>query len=290
MTWNRQLYLLQPGDSDTPLGDRLTALGFSPHAPARTIIKQPNDLEGLFRYPGTSDTLLLKKMMRNFWEYGRSNWSWTASSKGAALNGGLVKGDVNWGACGVFNDNFAYVATEVLGISGITKGNKGPVGTTWFKGSFVTMPCEVIDSKWRGNVMSHNYSYNALQMFKFTDHYFCNYNGLIFDATSNTTHENTSTMVAFELDTLPPDEVAKYNAELGQAYLVKNVSEHFVARPDLDLRQGRWVLAALGFDRLNVGGANRAFNKYILTKQSSMGRSEIENFSLVSGRTSNLGY
>ena len=288
MTWNtRADYLRQAGGSATPLADKLTALGFSQTAPARTIIKTPNDLTPRFRDGTVGNDALLKELMANYYAYGRAHWSWSASSTGGAADGGLVKGTVNFGACGVFNDSFAYLATRVLGIEGLKKGNAAEnVGKTWYKGNFVTMPTDVIDSHWKGAVMSHNYSFSALKMFKFTDHYFCNYNGVIFDATGNATHTSTRTMVAFDLEAISKAEAADYNGYGGQAFEVKNVSEHFVAKPDLNLNVGRWILVNLGSDTLIEGSSNRAFNKFLLTTQSKVGMSEIENFQLHSGRTS----
>jgi hypothetical protein len=64
------------------------------------------------------------------------------------------------------------------------------------------------------------------------------------------------------------------------------VSEHFAAKPDLNVNVGSWVVISLGSDTLIAGTSNRAFNKYLLTQQSKVGLSEIENFGLISGRTS----
>lgn len=288
MSWNtRSEYLRQTGASATPLVDKLNELGFGATAPARTIIKAPHDLTPRFRDRTVSDATLLTELMDNYYTYGRGNWSWSASSTGGAADGGLVKGAVNFCACGAFNDAFAYLATRVLGIEGVKKGNAPEnIGKTWYKGNFVTMPTDVIDSHWKGAVMSHNYSYSALRMFKFTDHYFCNYNGVIFDATGNATHTSTKTMVAFDLVALPAPEAAGYNGASGQVFEVRNVSEHFAPMPALNLNVGRWVLVSLGPDTLIAGSTNRAFNKYLLTQQSKVGLSEIENFTLISGRTS----
>ena len=292
MTWvTRSDYHRQPGGSQTPLADKLTELGFSQQAPARQIIHAPTNLEPRFRDRAVQDAQLLRELMHNYWTYGRSHWSWTASSTGAAADGGLVKGSVNFCACGAFNDSFAYLATRVLGIDGVKKGNAAEnQGKTWYKGNFVTMPADVIDSKWIGGVMSHNYPFGSLRMFKFSDHYFCNYNGVIFDATGNATHDSTKTMVAFDLAKLSAEASAPYNAVNAEVFEVRNVSEHFVAKPELDLNQGRWVLIALGADTLVAGTANRAFNKYLLTKQTKTGKSEIESFQLMSGRTSKTVY
>ena len=287
MTWTtRREYLARGGGGATPLADKLTALGFAPTAPARTIIKQPNNLETSFRDATVQAPQLLTDLMLNFWTYGRGHWSWTASSTGAVADGGLVKGAANFCACGGFNDNFAWMATRVLGIEGMRKGNaEDAKGQTWYKGNFVTMPEDVIDSKWVGNVMTHNYPYSALRMFKFTDHYFCNYNGVIFDATGNATHTNTNTMVAFDLELLPADAAREYNGVNGQAFLVKNVSSQFVPRADLNLSVGRWVLVNLGGDTLLENTNNRAFNRCLLTTQTKVGKSEIENMQFHSGRT-----
>jgi hypothetical protein len=161
------------------------------------------------------------------------------------------------------------------------------MGQTWYKGAFVTMPEDVIDSEWVGGVMSPNYSFSALRMYKFTDHYFCNYNGVIFDATANLTHASTDTMVAFDLRALSDAERNAFNAVQGPpSYEVTNVSPQFQPRPHLNLNQGRWVLLALGDDTLVEGGKNRAFNKYLLTNQTRVSKSEIENFTMESGRTS----
>lgn len=288
MTWTtRAEYHRLAGASATPLADRLTELGFSQTAPARTIVRSPTDLTPRFRDHSVSDATLLTELMANFYTYGRSHWAWSASSPGASASGGLVKGLVNYCACGVFNDSFEYLATRVLGIAGVTKGNASDnIGKTWYKGNFVTMPTEVIDSNWKGAVMTHNYSFAALKMFKFTDHYFCNYNGVIFDATSNKTHANTKTLVAFDLVPLAADEAADYHGVGHQAFEVKNVSEQFVPKADLNLSVGKWILVSLGADTLVAEGKNRAFNKYLLTTQTGVGLSEIENFSLNSGRTS----
>jgi hypothetical protein len=288
MSWNtRSEYFRQPVASATPLADKLDALNFGATAPARTIIKGPHDLTSRFRDRAVHDATLLTELMHNYYTYGRSHWSWSASSTGAAANGGLVKGEVNFCACGAFNDAFAWLATNVLGIVGVKKGNATEdIGKTWYKGNFVTMPADVIDSKWKGAVMSHNYPYSALRMFKFTDHYFCNYEGVIFDATANATHTSTKTMVAFDLVALPREEAAGYNGVGGQVFAVRNVSEHFAAKPDLNINVGSWVVISLGSDTLIAGTSNRAFNKYLLTRQSKVGLSEIENFGLISGRTS----
>jgi hypothetical protein len=290
MTWNtRAEYHRLAGASATPLADKLNALGFSATAPARTIITTPTNLTTRFRDRSVSDDALLKSLMDNFYQFGRGHWSWTSNSPGASNNGGLIKGAANFCACGVFNDAFAYLAGHVLGIDGVKKGNAAEnMGKTWYKGNFVTMPCDVIDANWKGAVMSHNYSYAALRMFKFTDHYFCNYNGVIFDATSNSTHLSTKTIVAFDLVGLSQAEAADFSGPAGQVFEVKNVSEQFVAKPDLNLNVGRWIAIALGSDTLVAGGQNRAFNKYLLTQQTKVGRSEIENFQLQSGRTSKL--
>jgi hypothetical protein len=292
MPWTtRSEYHRLGAGSQTPLADRLTELGFSPHAPAREIIRTPTNLEPRFRDRTVHDSQLLTDLMHNYWTYGRNHWSWTASSTGGAADGGLVKGSVNFCACGIFNDSFAYLATRVLGIEGVKKGNSAQdQGKTWYKGNFVTMPVDVIDSKWIGGVMSHNYSFSALRMFKFSDHYFCNYNGVIFDATGNATHVATKTMVAFDLVRLSVDASAAYNAVNGEVFEVRNVSEHFVTKPELNLNEGRWVLISLGADTLVAGTQNRAFNKYLLTKQAGTGKSEIENFQLISGRTSKTVY
>jgi hypothetical protein len=292
MTWNtRAEYQRLGGASHTPLADRLTELGFAATAPGREIIRTPNDLETRFRDHTIQNGALLRDLMHNYWTYGRGHWSWSASSTGASANGGLVKGTVNFCACGAFNDNFAFLATRVLGIDGVRKGNaEEDKGKTWYKGNFVTMPADVIDSRWVGGVRTHNYSFSALKMFKFTDHYFCNYQGVIFDATGDATHANTRTMVAFDLVPLSAKDAADFNGVNGQVFEVTNVSEHFVMKPELDLNNGRWVLISLGSDTLVAGGANRAFNKYLLTSQSKTGKSEIESFELTSGRTSKTGY
>jgi hypothetical protein len=288
MAWNtRAEYFRQAAQSATPLADKLQELGFTALAPARTIITTPTNLTPRFRDRGVQDATLLTELMNNFYTYGRSNWSWSGSSTGGAADGGLVKGTVNFCACGAFNDSFHYLATRVLGIEGVKKGNAPEnLGKTWYKGSFVTMPTDVIDSQWVGGVCSHNYSFAALKMFKFTDHYFCNYNGVIFDATGNATHASTKTLVAFDLKAIPDAQAAVYNGPPGQVFEVTNVSEQFVARPELNLHVDRWVAIALGSDTLSAGGQNRAFNKYLLTKQAKVGKSEIEQFSLNSGRTS----
>jgi hypothetical protein len=287
MTWNtRSEYHRLAGASATPLADKLNALGFGPNAPGRTIIRSPTDLTPRFRDRTVGDGALLADLMANFYAYGRGHWSWTGSSTGGVGDGGLVKGNVNFCACGGFNDNFAYLATRVLGIEGLKKGNAPEnQGKTWYKGAFVTMPTDVIDSNWKGGVCSHNYSFAALRMFKFTDHYFCNLNGVIFDATANATHASTKTMVAFDLKTLPAQEAADFNGPADQVFEVQNVSEHFAPRPDLNINVGRWILISLGNDILVEGNNNRAFNKYLLTKQTKVGKSEIENLGLNSGRT-----
>jgi hypothetical protein len=292
MTWNtRSEYHRLVGGSQTPLAGKLTELGFTAHAPAREIIRTPTNLEPRFRDQSVPDAQLLTELMHNFWTYGRSHWSWTASSTGAGADGGLVKGNVNFCACGVFNDSFAYMATRVCGIEGVKKGNADENrGKTWYKGNFVTMPADVIDSKWIGGVRTHNYPFSALRMFKFSDHYFCNLNGVIFDATGDATHTTTKTMVAFDLAKLSAEESAAYNAVNAEVFEVRNVSENFVTKPELNLNQGRWVMLSLGADTLVAGTANRAFNKYLLTKQSKAGKSEIEAFQLESGRTSKTVY
>jgi hypothetical protein len=292
MTWNtRTEYLRLVGGSQTPLADKLTQLGFGPTAPAREIIRTPTNLELRFRDRTIHASQLLRDLMANYWTYGRSHWSWTASSTGGAVDGGLVKGAVNFGACGTFNDGFAHLATRVLGIEGVKKGNaEENMGITWYKGNFVTMPVDVIDSKWTGGVMSHNYAFSALKMYKFSDHYFCNYEGVIFDATGNATHQTTKTLVAFDLQKLSAEASAPYNAANAEVFEVKNVSENFVTKPELNVNEGRWVVISLGSDTLVAAGANRAFNKYLLTKQTKTGKSEIENFQLISGRTSKTAY
>ena len=150
----------------------------------------------------------------------------------------------------------------------------------------MTRPTETIDSNWIGNVMSYNHSYAGLKMFKFTDHYFCNCNGLILDATANATHADTSTIVAFELEKLPAHEAAPYNGQGGYVYGVSNVSAHFIPKTDLDLAQGRWVVVRLGSDRLVSDHGNEAFAQFLLTRRARTTRSETENFSMISGRTS----
>jgi hypothetical protein len=288
MTWNtRTEYSRLRGASATPLADKLDALGFTPTAPGRTIIRMPTDLTPRFRDPSVGDAALLRDLMNNFYTYGRGHWSWTGSSTGASGDGGLVKGKVNFCACGAFNKNFVYLATRVLGIEGIEEATtEQNQGRTWYKGAFVTMPTDVIDSHWKGGVCSHNYSFAALKMFKFTDHYFCNYNGVIFDSTGNATHNSTKTLVAFDLKTLSDQEARDFNGPAGQVFEVKNVSENFVPKPDLNLTAGRWILISLGYDTLIEGNNNRAFNKYLITKQSKVSKSEIDSFSLNSGRTS----
>jgi hypothetical protein len=292
MPWNtRAEYFRLAGASATPLADKLNELGFSAQAPARTIITTPTNLTPRFRDRAVQDATLLMELMHNFYAYGRGHWSWTGSSTGAAADGGLIKGAVNYCACGAFNDAFAYLATRVLGIEGVKKGNAPEnLGKTWYKGSFITMPTDVIDSQWVGGVRSHNYSFAALKMFKFTDHYFCNYNGVIFDATADATHASTKTMVACDLEALPAAEALDFNGPMGQVFRIKNVSENFVAKPDLNLNVGTWIAIALGADTLSAGGANRAFNKYLITNQTKVGKSEIENFQLTSGRTSKMAY
>jgi hypothetical protein len=287
MPWTtRRQYFDQGAASATPLADKLDELGFGATAPGRTIIATPNDLTARFRQRAVPDDALLRELMHNYYTYGRAHWSWSASSTNAAADGGLAKGLVNFAACGAFNDNFAYMATRVLGIDGIKKGNAAEnIGKTWYKGNFVTMPVDVIDSHWEGAVRSHNYAFSALKMFKFTDHYFCNYNGVIFDATGNATHQSTKTLVAFDLERLQPADAAPYNGLNGEVFRVHNVSENFVAKPDLDLRAGSWVLVALGPDILIADNKNRAFNRYLLTRQSKVGLSEVENFQLTYGRT-----
>ena len=138
--------------------------------------------------------------------------------------------------------------------------------------------------------MSHNYAFSALKMYKFSDHYFCNYEGVIFDATGNATHQTTKTLVAFDLQKLSAEASAPYNAANAEVFEVKNVSENFVTKPELNVNEGRWVVISLGSDTLVAAGANRAFNKYLLTKQTKTGKSEIENFQLISGRTSKTAY
>ena len=292
MTWNtRREYLRQPGASATPLADKLNELGFGPVAPARTIITTPTDLTPRFRNQTVNDATLLTELMNNFYTYGRSHWSWSSNSSGGAADAGLAKGTVNFAACGAFNDTFAYLATRVLGIEGVKKGNaEENQGKTWYKGNFVTMPADVIDSKWIGAVRSHNHSFRGLKMFKFSDHYFCNYNGVIFDATGNATHANTKTLVAFDLKRLSQEEAAPYHGAGGEVFEVKNVSEQFAPKPDLNLNVGRWVLISLGPDQLIADGRNRAFNKYLLTQQTKVGLGEIENLGLDSGRTANRTY
>ena len=93
-------------------------------------------------------------------------------------------------------------------------------------------------------------------------------------------------MVAFDLKTLSAQEAADFNGPADQVFEVQNVSEHFAPRPDLNVNVGRWILISLGNDILVEGNNNRAFNKYLLTKQTKVGKSEIENLGLNSGRTS----
>ena len=291
MAWTTRTEYHRVGGSQTPLADKLTELGFGAMAPGREIIRTPNNLEPRFRDHTVHSAQLLRELMHNYWTYGRSHWSWTASSTPLVADGGLVKGAVKFGACGAFNDNFAYLATRVLGIEGVRKGNAEETqGQTWYKGNFVTMPVDVIDSKWNGGVMSHNYPFTALKMYKFSDHYFCNYEGTIFDATGNATHATTRTMVAFDLQKLSAEAAAAFNAVNAEVFKVKNVSENFVTKPELNLNEGDWVLVSLGADTLMAGDKNRAFNKYLLTKQTKAGKSEIENFQLISGRSSKTAY
>lgn len=102
----------------------------------------------------------------------------------------------------------------------------------------------------------------------------------------NATHASTKTMVAFDLAAVSAQEAAAFNGPPDQVFEVQNVSEHFQARPDLNLNVGRWILISLGSDILIDGNNNRAFNKYLLTQQTKVGKSEIENLGLNSGRTS----
>lgn len=288
MTWNTRKEYHRLGVGNVrPLTDKLDTLMFGPTAPARTIIRLPANLTVDFRDQSVTDGQLLTTLMDNFFDYGRRHWSWTSGSPPGVADGGLVKGNVNFCACGGFNDNFAYLATRVLGIDGVLKGNATDnQGKTWYRGSFVTMPTDVIDSNWRGGLCSKDYSFADLRMFKFTHHFFCNYHGVIFDATANATHTSTRTMVAFDLDEVSTKEAAEFNGPDGQVYEVKNVSADFQGKPYLNVHLGRWILTPVGRDVLIDGTNNdRGFTRYLITNKTKVGKSDIEKFTLKPART-----
>lgn len=161
---------------------------------------------------GDSTQQALRKLMKSFYDYGRTRWTWAQNAGTAAANGGLVKGMISAVACGSFNQNFKWLAENGLGITGITNGQE--------TGQFLTMPGVVpIDSKWIGNVRTNTKTFSDLRCFKFAGHYWVIHGGINYDVCYNNTFGTTAEIIWTKL--LPPDTNMVGKGGLGQNQIYK---------------------------------------------------------------------
>jgi hypothetical protein len=190
---------------------------YRPRAPIHDMMTAPNNL---FQTMGDSKEALLLKIMDNIYHYGRAHWTWQASTSPGAMKTfdpasqeavskltlgttgrGLLDGTVTAGACGAFASALKGMAKQIFNIDTEAQNVEGSTSIT---GAFITLTgSQVIDSAWCGNVwldthrqLSFNQISNrTIAAFKFTDHYFCNYQGTIYDVTCNKTFAGTDSMI-----------------------------------------------------------------------------------------------
>ena len=145
---------------------------------------------------GDSVQSALLKVMKSFYDYGKSHFTWTTSSSSAGANGGMMKGGTTSGACGSFNANFRWLAETALGITGFSMGQ--------YIGQFITMPNSVcIDSKWVGNVCVTAGAYSTTKSYKFKDHYWAVHGGTNYDVCFNHTFGSAASIIWTKLSDAP---------------------------------------------------------------------------------------
>jgi len=173
------------------LTNKMTAAGVGMGTPGWTIVQNANFLPpipGSAALIGDTDSQALRKLMNSYYTYGRASWTWAQSATAAAANGGLVKGLIAAVACGSFNQNFKWLAENGLGINGMGNGQE--------TSNFITYPNKIcIDSKWIGNVRTSKDSFQTMQCFKFTGHYWVTHGGINYDVCYNNTFTNVDEIV-----------------------------------------------------------------------------------------------
>lgn len=151
---------------------------------------------GATKLYGDSDSAALLKVMKSFYTYGRSHFSWTTSSSSAGADGGMMKGGTTSGACGAFNANFRWLAEHALQIMGWSNGQ--------YIGQFMTQPSSVcIDAKWVGNVCQTKDGYATTKSYKFKDHYWQVHGGTNYDVCFNHTFGSASNIIWSTLSAAP---------------------------------------------------------------------------------------
>lgn len=186
--------------------DKLKKLRIGNDKPAWKIIENAN----LTNPPAGSNLLFgdnvqvaLKKLMKSFYDYGRNkDWKWVTSSRANLQDGGLVKGEQPQNAaCGTFNQNFRWLAENVLGITGWSPGEENSHFLTYSK-------IESIDKSWDGNVHTKNGTIQQLKCFKFSKHYWVVHGGINYDVCYNKTFSINDDIIWSRL-TMPDDATAK---------------------------------------------------------------------------------
>jgi hypothetical protein len=208
---------LTQADYQNYLLDNLKRYRYRPRAPIHEMMTSPNNL---FNTMNESTSSVLTKLMGNVYAYGRQHWTWEASSPREStrafdegvqttieqlplgtLGRGLLDGTTTGAACGGFASAMKGMAAQVFNIQ-TEKSNVD--GSTAIFADFITLGgVDVIDSSWRGNVWLdahtdvdlNTITNRPLGAFEFNNHYFCNYQGTIYDVTCNQTFVNTSSMI-----------------------------------------------------------------------------------------------
>ena len=284
---------------------QLRTMQFRLSAPIWSIMSGPNYLFDMYTLP---DELLLLNIMRNVYEYGRRHWTWVAAAGAAAtqafhsstaqwidsqdflvanalkMGRGLLDGTTDCGACGNFNTAFQFIAARLFNIK--LKGGS-EVGVTQIKGDFITMPgTQVIDSHWLGNVRTDAISNEVLRAFDFNNHWFCNYQGRIYDTTCNRTFRSTDEMIWCRLEKVSPEIQARFKGgQNTSVYLVHPVNKTFHSgSPGVTQKMIVPPKYCVKIGQENLSGGSGGFSNWLLTDYTEIPEVLMRKLALRSSR------
>jgi len=177
----------------TQIQTNLIAKGITSDTPGWSMVNNarllpptpPQAQQGILT--STAGPRIMVQLMKAFYDYGRTHFTWSQSSPSAAGSGGLLKGGARNCACATFNLNLKKLA-QACGLENINMER--------LEKQFITIPGGVcIDSNWPGNVKSDRDDYSKFRAFKFQSHYWLSYMGTQYDVCYNSTFQSRAQIV-----------------------------------------------------------------------------------------------
>lgn len=149
--------------------------------PADRIINRPG--AEVWQLAGNADAMF-RRLNENFHWYGRNGavqWTWQLNSGGVVTGKELVSGQVTATNCGSFNSAVRWVAEHICGIVGAR------ASFTQANDYFITRTqCMPFDQSWVGSVRTLTHDFAQTGAFFFKGHSWSQFNGQMYDATTNT--------------------------------------------------------------------------------------------------------